>query len=313
MKPFVPIALTLLWLSGCSATDVSKEVKSFSDSVELTKSTLDKKLEPALTEAHDKRLRKAAARGDSWRLSPGCSDLAVYAKLDKEPKCEILRKPALEQSPAFAIKRKVKGLASYVGALALMASSDPEKALVDGYGEAVLGLEDLAEASGDAKFAAEVQRLVDTKVAAGSVLTFTVENVRMARLRKLVANADPNVKAVVQETMDLIHSIDGDAKAKNKIDPTFRKLQVALNQAQKNFRLATTTESRLIAMKNMEKAHAEFVEYEPKSMLGLLRQISVTHSALNSRLKANPTLKEVGTFLDSLAKLHSSLKEISDA
>ena len=308
---YLPVFLAV---AGCTNPDVSKEMKQLSDSVGVVQSELDKKLTPLLDEEREKQAAIASKSTDIWRLSTGCSDLTTYGAIDTLPDCQVVMNPEPQELGPRAAKRKMSVLVNYINALSLLASDDPENALTEGYSAAISGLDALGKESGSDSLGKFTASLLSSQQDANGVLEFAVRNARVQKLRKITKASKEDFALITQEVLDIISSVNAkDSGYVAKIDPKLDELAQKAEEAGSKMAAARGQVAREQAMLGLLKAQHDLVEYEPKSIVGLLRRMAVAHSGLSDRLQRDATLDEVSDSLDSLKALTTAVKGLIDA
>ncbi len=268
---------------------------------DATTGTSEAALALANADPADERLRRlqlaAAAPREPWAFTGNCQPLPQAGQTGGP--CELDRRAAWDTPlPEDALRRKISAINAYVAALADIAQAQNDATLGAAYTGAVTALGGLADAAENEALQRTINRLKEDQTATSNLATFLVANRRAQILKRTVLRNRQPFAEVVNEVINLVAPISGEAERLNSLHAEMFRVRTAAILA----RRGSEAEYR-DALDQLDRAHTAFLDARKASLVGQISALAEAHEALAQRLRRPASLVEIETFTKALAAL----------
>ena len=298
--------IAALLIAGCSVPDIAPEMGVLSRSVGDVEASLAKSLGPRAAREHQARIREIARADGFFGLSPECAELMQAGPDVSVRDCAfetvVPEGKAVSTYEAEAVTRKMRGLKTYAGALAVIASSQSEDEILAAFDGVKAGAGKLAEVAEVPTLGNVASGLERQSGPIARAVRFSVGRLKVRALREITADYDADVQQLVREMRAVLLSIGH--------DPTYRTLHLRMTAANERLQDALlsghadeTARRALVA----EDAHAAFVAHADGSDYAKLSAIARAHGALTKRLAGTAPRAEAEEFFAAIRALSDKL------
>ncbi len=295
-----------LILGACVSTEVQEEVGLIGDATAAVAERTITQLGPQIRAFEESEPERAAANGDVWKLSVGCTDTEAVFNSDSLETCQVekLRNGASGGSPEpfQAVARKFAVLEDYSAALAELAAAGTEQEVKLAFGNATDALDGLADQTGSTRVGRIADLLGENSEKVDAVVDAGVSALRARLLRRLVTQAHPQVATIAGEIKALLRGMN--------IDPAYSTAydaMVASNRAALQARLDGPA-ALASAYRDLEAKHAAFIAIAERSVFTQLDQLVEAHGGLRARLRQRPSGDELKAYVRALKDLKKTLE-----
>jgi hypothetical protein len=285
-----------LAIGGCSAVDVSPELKLMAEATRATSSATLALANSDPESERQRRLDRAAASRQPWVFAGNCQPVPQVEQRGEA--CRLDRRGAWDSPlPEDALRRKISGINAYVAALSEIASAQNDAMLGAAYASAIGALGGLADASESEALQRTIARLKEDQAAVGELSAFLVANRRAQILKRTVLRNRAAFSTVLNEVIDLAAPLSGEADR-------LKALQAEMFSLRTQALLVRNDPAAYRdALDRLDRAHAAFVAAKATSLVGQIAALGAAHEALAQRLRRPASLAEIETFTKALAKL----------